>query len=54
MYAGDGKHHPLGNVHGMVADALKILRDHQKIERIFAVIRRPGQKPNERRLDLQK
>ena len=28
---------PLGNIHRMVADALKVLGDHQKVERKFTV-----------------
>ena len=37
VLAGDGKDHPLGNVHRVVADALQILGDLHEVERLFPV-----------------
>ena len=39
MCAGDGIFDPLCHIHGMVADALEILCDHQKIEALAAQVR---------------
>ena len=36
--AGEGEGHPLGDVGAMVSDPLKILGNHQKIQRKFSLI----------------
>lgn len=35
--------HPLGNIGGMVANALEILGDHQKVQCLLAAVRLPRQ-----------
>ena len=37
MDAGNGELNPLGNVGAVVTDTLKILGDHQQIQRIFTL-----------------
>ena len=39
MDAGHRENDPLRNVHRMVADALEVLGDHQKVDRTFPVRR---------------